>query len=135
MARILSRVFLEASVDDIDRLLDDLQGACYLSDQRFIEAYVHRYSRERGMNRIIFELKKRGIDDELLQDFFEKAQLSRSQELEYARQVWFKRFKGIKAKNQLDYQKQARFLAYRGFSSQTIRKLLSNISSSNDDMT
>lgn len=135
------------SLDDIDALLDQLARDGLLSDARFVESRVHARSGRFGNRRIEHELKHHGVapSTDLRQ------QLQRS-EFERAREVWLKRFgrPGAKAAptgqgaegaaedgaergaeraaernfDAAEKARQMRFLAARGFTPETIRKVL-----------
>ena len=98
--------------DDVDSLLDWLEGARFLSQQRFSESLVHRRSARFGNNRIVSELHSHGIaGDELGQA---KAVLQHD-EVQRARVVLLKKFVEP-AHDAAMRAKQFRFLQQRGFS-------------------
>lgn len=103
-------------------VVDDLRGRGLQSDARFTESYVHsRLGRGYGPMRIRQELAERGIDDDLADE-----QLTRpTQEwLSLAAEVRARKF-GEQGPDDRDaWNRQARFLARRGFPSDVIYRVL-----------
>ncbi|MBD3669470.1 MAG: regulatory protein RecX [Gammaproteobacteria bacterium] len=119
LKRKLSRGFDE---DLVELVLDELAGEGLQSDERYAESFVRsRIDRGHGPIRIANELREHGVDELLIDTYLD---FSRPDWVERAREVRDKRFgEGIEA----DYEqraKQARFLQYRGFTSEQIRRVL-----------
>ncbi len=106
--------------ESIEPVLDALEQEGWLSDARFAESLVHRRASRVGVARIVSELKRHAVGDNLVEEV--NAQL-RETELTRAQAVWRKKF-GALPQTPAERAKQARFLAARGFSSATIVKLL-----------
>jgi regulatory protein len=101
--------------------LQALQGENLLSDQRMAENLLaSRISKGQGPLRIRQELRERGADDETIAKFMDDSQ----DWLELARQTRRKRFGAVLPKTPQERAKQARFLAYRGFSGSQIKAAL-----------
>ena len=100
----------------IEPLLDQLQQAGYLSDERFVESLLRRRSPRFGRLRIALELRGHGLEPPLLQDA--SASL-RDSERQRALAVWSRRF-GQRAVDVAELGRQRRFLAQRGFDADTI---------------
>jgi regulatory protein len=115
LARKLSRYAQEG--DDIDALLDALEAAKLLSQERFSESLVNRRAARFGNSRILSELKSHGIDADTLTDI--KTGLEQDESAR-AREVWLRKF-GTVPDNANDRAKQMRFLMQRGFSNRAIR--------------
>lgn len=113
------KAFTEES-DDIPALLDDFKQRGWLSDARFTEQLVHARKAKFGASKVAHELREKGVADELVADAV--AQLKEN-ELDNARDVWRKKFKAPPA-NREEWAKQARFMQSRGFSFETIKKIL-----------
>lgn len=116
---------LSAYCDDpaeIEAVLDDLQRTHWQSDQRYAQAYVHRTAGRQGAQRILGALRQQGVADGQLADLQDTL---RTSEPERARAVWQRKFSAPPA-DARDYARQYRFLAGRGFSSDVIRRLLSD---------
>ena len=105
--------------DVIDGALSDLYHSGWLSDERFVEAYIRaRADRGYGPLRIRAELKERGVDDELI---LARLDARDPQWLQRLRGVWAKRFDGIRAEDFAARARQMRFLQARGFTAEQIR--------------
>ncbi|WP_081627134.1 recombination regulator RecX [Bordetella sp. FB-8] len=105
---------------EIESVLDALQREGWQSNERFARSLVHRRAPLRGTARIVQELRQHGLDDAVL------AQASvqlKATEHERAQAVWAKRYTA-KPIDRIDYARQARFLASRGFSQEAIHRVL-----------
>lgn len=127
LARKLARHAQEG--DDIDALLDSLEAAKLLSQERFSEALVHRRAARFGNSRILSELKSHGIDTGDMAQI--RAGLERD-ELARARAVWQRKF-GSAPEDATTRAKQMRFLQQRGFSLRTIQALMRNDGAREDE--
>lgn len=105
----------------IGETLTRLEEESYLSDERFVEAYVRaRQMRGIGIQRLRQELRMRGVEDHLIQ----QALVPSSDEevtLQVLR-VWQKKFATL-PKDVKEKHRQVRFLLYRGFCQQDIERL------------
>ena len=106
--------------DDIDALLDWLEAAKFLSQERFSESLVHRRSGRYGNNRILSELQSHGIDGETLA---ESRQLLTQDESQRACEVLRRKF-AVAPEDMQARAKCQRVLLQRGFSSRAIRDAL-----------
>jgi len=109
--------------DDIEVLLDFLENAKLLSNQRFSETLVRRRVQDYGNNRILAELQTHQLDPQLLEQT--KTTLAES-EVARAQKLLRKKFGNpMSVKNRAisseQRAKQIRFLIQRGFSSDSIR--------------
>ena len=104
----------------LDALLDSLEREGWLSDSRFVESVAHRRAARFGVNRIVSELRRHAVADELVEQVGAKL---RDTEGARAKAVWEKKY-GRLPQSAAERGKQARFLAMRGFSQGTIVKLL-----------
>lgn len=103
-------------------VVDDLRGRGLQSDERFAEAFVHsRVGRGHGPIRIRQELGQRGIGDELADEL-----LTRSGDdwLELAEHTRGRKFGDAAPADRDDWNRQARYLARRGFPSDLIYRVL-----------
>jgi regulatory protein len=110
----------EAGKAAIEQALDEMQAKGFLSDARAAEALVHRRIVKLGNARILQELKAKGVGEELLR---QARQQLKTTELQRAREVWRKKF-DAPATLATERIKQARFLAARGFSADTIQRVM-----------
>ncbi len=114
---------LAESAEQLEALLDDLTRRHLLSDERYAEARRNSRAPRLGDARLAYELRSRGVAAELV-----RATLASGEdELTRARRVWQRRFGNIPADavDTVERTRQMRFLAGRGFSGETIRRLLS----------
>jgi len=103
---------------EVDALLDWLESKDLLSVQRFVETRVRSRAQRFGNLRIRQELSQHGVEiDPQTNDELKQSELAR------ARAAWAKRF-GEVATNAAERARQARFLAARGFSTDTIRRTI-----------
>jgi len=111
----------ENSQQQLSDLLDQLEQDGYLSTERFAEQTA-RIRRERlGSQRIVRELKAKGVDEHLIADILPGL---KDTDLETAWRIWQKKF-GAPPGDLKARSKQIRFMMSRGFSSDTINTILS----------
>lgn len=109
-------------LETLTALLDDLQREGWLSDERYARSMLNQRSARQGERRIIGDLRRQGVADELLDTLSEDL---RATEYERAVQVWRKRFDGkALPETPKEYARQARFLAARGFAGHVVGKVL-----------
>lgn len=103
-------------------VVDDLRGRGLQSDARFTEAFVHsRIGRGQGPVRIRQELAQRGIDADLAADALDEDWVS----LAAAARV--RKFGEPSPAGRDEWQRQARFLAQRGFPSDVVVRVLGDL--------
>lgn len=121
--------FAESS-EQLEALLDDLTSRHLLSDQRYAEARRNSRAPRLGDARLAYELRSKGVAAELV-----SATLAAGEdELTRARRVWQRRFGSLADVGDVAEQaRKIRFLAGRGFSGETIRRLLSSSATLEDD--
>jgi len=108
--------------DDLSALLDALEAKGFISAERVVESVLHRRAPLLGAQRVMLELRSKGLDDALVRAA--GAQLAVT-EWERACAVWEKRFGN--APPPATYQEQARqmrFLAARGFAAEVVRRVV-----------
>ena len=106
--------------DDLEAVLDDLEANDFITAERVAESVVHRRARRLGTQRLVQELRSKGLDDETVRDASEQL---RDTELQRARDLWCKRF-GAPPADIKEKAKQLRFMASRGFSSAVVLRVL-----------
>ena len=105
--------------------VDDLRGRGLQSDARFAESFVHsRIGRGQGPIRIRQELAARGVDDEVADEVLTQ---STDYWLELAGDARRKKFGDAAPQSRDDWNRQARFLAQRGFPSDLIYRVLGGV--------
>ncbi len=105
---------------ELETVLDALEQKGFLSAQRVVEQTAHLRRARYGSQRIIHELKTKGIDTHLIDEIVPTLQAT---ENETASTVWQKKFGRLPATRE-EYAKQMRFMLSRGFSVETVRKIL-----------
>jgi regulatory protein len=91
-----------------------------LSDERFVEVFIRSRQSKFGSKRLAHELKERGIDPSLVSASVRSAT---QDERELAKALWQQKF-GTLPENAKEKARQIRFLQNRGFTLETILKLL-----------
>lgn len=105
---------------EVELLLDDFAARGWLSEARFTEQILHARRGKYGAQRIVQELKEKGVSADAVAAILPELQQS---ELETARAVWTRKF-GVLPQDARERAKQMRFLMSRGFSSGIIGKVL-----------
>ncbi|MDP2785404.1 MAG: recombination regulator RecX [Sulfurimicrobium sp.] len=105
---------------EVESLLTDFAARSWLSEARFTEQIVHARRGKYGVQRIVHELKEKGVSADAVAAVLPEL---RESELERARIVWAKKF-GSLPQDARERAKQMRFLASRGFGAETITKVL-----------
>jgi regulatory protein len=113
-----------ASPEDIEQALAQLEAKGLVSDARVAETLVHRRAGKLGGMRLRQELQAKGVSPELVAETM--AGLKDS-ELARALAIWQKKF-GHVATDAATRNRQARFLATRGFSGDVVRQVVAGVS-------
>ena len=112
------------SPGEVEQVLDDFMQRGWLSEQRAAEQMVHARRGRYGPSRIRRDLEARGVSPEVVSD---AVAALKGDEVEAARAVWKRKFRAPPA-SVAERAKQARFLLGRGFSSESITRLLRGMS-------
>ena len=116
--------------DDLTAILDELESKDFINSERVAASVVHRRASRMGTQRVVQELRSKGLDDALIKSTAAELQ---STELERALQVWKSRFGHREpATTPQEKAKQMRFLAARGFSGDVVRKVLKSAAEIDD---
>lgn len=107
------------SAQALDALLDDLAQRELLSDERYVDMRLRARQARLGDARLAHELRTQGVSSELI----EAALSGGEDERLRAQRVWQRKF-GTFADDAGERARQARFLASRGFSAETIRRVV-----------
>ncbi|MBI2308237.1 MAG: recombination regulator RecX [Rhodocyclales bacterium] len=107
------------SEETLDALLDDLAGRRLLSDARYAEMRVSSRSNRYGNARLAQELKAQGVAE----DVAGQALAAAGDELARAHAIWRRKFGTLPAEA-AERARQTRYLLYRGFSGDVIRRVL-----------
>lgn len=106
----------------IDGALDRLAEEGLLSESRYLETFVTSRARAGyGPVRIREELAQRGLPRPAIEQALSEAEVDWGEQL---RELWQRKFAGPPPEDMREKAKQARFLAYRGFSQEQIGRLL-----------
>ena len=106
----------------IDGALDRLAEEGLLSESRYLETFVASRARSGyGPMRIREELAQRGLSRPAIEQALSEAEVDWGEQL---RELWQRKFAGQIPEDMCEKAKQARFLAYRGFSQEQIGRLL-----------
>jgi regulatory protein len=119
----LRRKLLESGYDSavVAPLIERLCAERLIDDRRYLENFVaHHAARGQGPLRVRADLRRRGMEGAGVEACLD-AYPDWSTDLERARQ---KKFGAALPSDYADSQRQARFLAYRGFTSAQIRTAL-----------
>jgi regulatory protein len=108
------------TAEDIAPLLDEFEARNWLSDRRFAESYVADHRAKAGSIKLAYELRQRGIPDAIIEALLSE---NRESEAERAREVWQKKF-GTPPADAAEKAKQMRFLQSRGFTPETIKRVI-----------
>lgn len=109
------------SAEALEIVLDDLTALRLLSDERYVEMRLNARSARFGNIRLAQELRTQGVAEELVSE----ALAACDNELSRARQVWQRKFGDRPdVQDSAGRAKQMRFLMSRGFSGETIRRVL-----------
>ncbi len=110
--------------EDLGAILDELEAKNFIDPQRVAASVVHRRASRMGTQRVVQELRSKGLDDTLIKATAAELQ---STELQRALGVWKSKFGHREpATTPQEKAKQMRFLAARGFSGDVVRKVLKN---------
>jgi regulatory protein len=107
---------------DIGPLLDAFEAKNWLSDRRFAESYVADHRARAGSVKLAYDLRQRGVSDGIIESVLGD---NRDSELDRAREVWRKKY-GAAPVDAAEKAKQMRFLQSRGFTSEVIRRAISD---------
>jgi regulatory protein len=106
----------------IEAALEQLATEGLLDDTRFSESFIRMHRRKgHGPLRILHELRQRGVDGALAEELVD----ARGDEwIELARDWRARRFGAAEPRSTADWQRQARHLQTRGFSTEQVRRAM-----------
>lgn len=108
--------------ESVDSVLAELQQERLLDDTRFADALIaSRIGRGQGPMRLLAELRERGVAEAIAEQALAEAECDWTA---LAATVRRKRFGAAAPADYPQHAKQARFLQYRGFTSEQIRHAL-----------
>ena len=121
LKRKLSIKCPDSTQEVISAVLDKLEQHGYLSAERLVEQVMHTRRHKFGSQRIVHELKEKGIAEHLIAAALPDL---KETELDAACDVWKRKFSRL-PDNIKERGKQVRFLMGRGFSLEIIHQVLS----------
>lgn len=119
---------LAADPAELEGLLDQLTARGWLAEGRVAEQVIHARRSRFGSGRIRQELLARGVAEEVVEGVLPEL---RQSDLEAARAVWRRKFKGPPS-NPTERARQVRFMQGRGFSMETILKVIRSAGADDD---
>ena len=108
------------SAQDLSDALDALQAKGFIQPERVAQSVLHRRAPKLGSQRVLQELRQKGLDEDLIRN---AAATLRSSEHARAWAVWQRKF-GQVATTPQERAKHMRFLASRGFSADVVGKVV-----------
>ena len=116
----------------IDKIILKLKEKKFINDEEFARAWIESRLRfkPRSIRLIEFELKHKGIDNELIDRLIHNSEFIIQNDLESAKKLAEKRIGRLKglSKNEI-YQKLGRYLASKGFNWDTVKKAIDPVKS------
>lgn len=129
-AKLLRRLPEDESPEIIEDILEEFANANWQSDQRYAESYIHSKSPRHGRLRLKHSLAQKGIDESLITEYLPDQESEQAHAIVVLRKKFASRAQTLQEKH-----KQMRFLAYRGFDSDTVRHAINNAWTNKDDET
>lgn len=117
----LSALSDSGATEKLAEVLDKLEQQGFLSERRMVEQVARTRRSRFGSQRIVHELKTKGIDSHLIDGILPSL---RETELEAALTIWRKKYDHLPETRE-ERGKQIRFMMNRGFSMETIQQVLS----------
>ena len=116
--------------EDLAAILDELQAKDFINPARVAESVVHLRAPRLGTQRVLQELRRKGLDEDLVRD---AARQLAASEHERALAVWRQRFAAAPpATTAQERARQMRFLAARGFASDAVRRVMRSAAAGED---
>lgn len=106
--------------EDLAAVLDQLEAKGFIQPERVVQSVLYRRAPKLGSQRVLQELRQKGLDDTLVRA---AAETLRESEHQRAWDVWQRKFGAVAATPQ-ERAKQMRFLASRGFAADAVGKVV-----------
>ncbi|MBS0465608.1 MAG: recombination regulator RecX [Proteobacteria bacterium] len=121
-SELTAKLAPHAEGEDLAALLDALQARDFINEERVAQSVLHRRAPRLGAQRVLQELRRKGLDEDLVRATARQLQ---DTELERARAVWRQRFGDAPAATTPQERvRQMRFLAARGFAADVVRRVI-----------
>lgn len=111
------------SSQDLGAVLDQLEAKGFIRPERVAQSVLYRRAPKLGSQRVLHELRQKGLDEAIIRD---AAQELRASEHQRAWAVWQRKF-GQVATTPQERAKHMRFLASRGFAADVVGKVVRGI--------
>ena len=114
----------------IDSIIEKLKKQRFLDDREFAKWWIEQRSKikPKAIKFIIFELKQKGIDKDLIEEVLESKDLEIASDFDKALNLAQKRIGRYKnEESKKTYENMARFLASKGFDYDIIKKVIDQI--------
>lgn len=114
----------------IEKVINKLKDYKFINDLEFAEKWIESRLKfkPRSMKLIKFELKRKGISDELIGRLIHNSELIIQDDFESAKKLVEKKIEKFKNLSKQEvYERLGRFLASKGFSWDTIKKSIDEI--------
>ena len=129
-AELHSRLLARGTTrEEVERVLDELEGSGYLSDARFAQALVAQKAGRYGKRAIAHQLRQKQVAPAVADEAL--ASMALTDEVADATALWQRRF-GVLPKNDREKARQVRFLQARGYSITTALKVMRHVSAGDE---
>lgn len=118
--KLAEQGFLPASVD---KAVDFLKHYRYLDDEDYARRYIEKNGHKKSRKQMTYELRQKGISEELLETVFEEMPVDEEAQIEA---ILAKRGYAGEAAGREEKQKISAFLARKGFSYDAIQTVLAH---------
>lgn len=109
-----------APPEDLSAVLDKLEAKGFIQPERVAQSVLYRRAPKLGSQRVLQELRQKGLDEAIVR---QAAETLRDSEHQRAWAVWQRKF-GQPAATPQERARQIRFLASRGFAMDVIGKVV-----------
>ena len=111
----------EFNSDIIEYVLTKMIEYKYIDDEEYLSAYIRTYSAKFGINKLIFNLKSKGISKKLIDNYIQENE-GKVDSFDTCLELAKKKIKDMDLNDIKNVQKVSRFLASRGFDFDDINK-------------
>lgn len=116
--------------DNIESILNRFIQQGFVDDERYIKRYFENNHKQKSNKQMLYTLRNKGINIELINQVLSLEEVN---EYETAKRIATKRLKGIVQPSYVEKIKLYRHLVNKGFKTDTIRSILGNLNTFNDE--
>lgn len=109
----------------IAETMEYVKGFGYIDDRKYAAHYLESYLKRRSRTRVRFDLEKKGISKEIIEEALES--LGEIDQKDLIREIAVKKLHSLHADDERRAEKTAAALARQGFSSADIRSVLEDL--------